>query len=53
MQRSDPQLLTWWAKYCESKGSFSKALNYYQRIGGNFTLYLASLNYICLLTNQL
>jgi hypothetical protein len=32
-QRSDPELLAWWARYCESRGAFPQALNCYQRTG--------------------
>jgi hypothetical protein len=31
--RSDPQLLTWWARYCESRGAWGDALAAYQRTG--------------------
>jgi len=33
MQRSDPALLSWWARHCEAQGSFAKALHCYQRTG--------------------
>jgi hypothetical protein len=34
MKQSDPALMTWWARYCESQGAWSKALLCYQRTGG-------------------
>ena len=29
---NDPQLLRWWARYCESVGSFDQAMATYQQV---------------------
>jgi hypothetical protein len=33
LQSCEPGLLTWWARYCESKGKYEQALGCYQRAG--------------------
>ena len=35
MQRTDAKLLSWWARCCEARGEYGKALNAYQRTGAH------------------
>ncbi|WIA30074.1 hypothetical protein OEZ86_000169 [Tetradesmus obliquus] len=43
LQSCEPGLLTWWARFCESKGRFEQALGCYQRAGNQ----LAALRIHC------
>ena len=37
-QQQDPDLFKWWAQYCESNGTYQKALQYYERAEDHLSL---------------